>query len=1061
MASSTTSQNAVNYINNAEMKQWWLENIAPNFLEMEETNLYVTGVFGYVNEVIGTIMEDSCETVNAIRQEFYPSSAKYMKSLYKMATMQRLDLPMVTPATAQFILLIKTSDIIDNGTQLGDNEKDKMFFISNKTKGVVDMLVYMLDYPITISAFFNSATRSYTYSAQYNVDSKFYGNDLGDDSHIYTYSKVAYLNNTEYLLVQANCHQVDMQVVSEVIARGTSVQTIVMDIPYDGDLASFEVFYIENDSSKPVRLTKFLDGTFPSEPYFVNYTLVENKIRLSFPYNTLWMPGFNSELEVHVYTSDGEKGNFDSYNGTILFLMDAEDSTANLSVLASLNGESYGGMAATTKEAYRKKVIDAYSTNKTITTDSDIQTLFDEVKDDYNSVTFIKKRDDAFIRLFGAYMLLRDKNRFIVPTNTLDLFIPSDDSIFDGQLPETELTIRPGQVYEYRTSGEKVIPDQMVVSKVNDVPRQITDDLDDSLLLFSNPFLISFKRDPNIVGVYINSCEYTIPIAYSDVNEKVKFQWIVNYFKISRNSMAGEDFYKFSITCNAVIDQDDITFVIPSTETDSDYLIEALYDGEVTSTFYSEKVYSKNAMALPFHYTDYAQRTDTDEVFFRDDTLCNANEIYDVPTIIMEVRYDLGEKASPRYKYEYLQVSNGVLFKKQESNNRGYDYAITGYKSTYIVGDTFRKKNILGTKRPKDTANVRATLHLGNLNEGTDFYYIPMTVDDYEDPYITLSGYIRVDDFIGLSSAQSDYGEDEEITHVISGLYKYDSITDKIVITQDEDDPIDALVQDITSSFAIMVDFKDNNTTNNNTDIKGFDPVALGFDSFTWTNTYKHLNDETFDLITPVKYIRSSIDAVSGGYLIKELPVVKANWLKETANMIFFINKFRYNVSFLRDIYNSLDENFSFDIKFHNTYGISTCYKVIRQNNESGMLDRTDIKLNLGIQLVNNEISKETFKESLVAYLRDYIDSINSSEIYAPIYFMNLVSDIKNNFPEIKFIEYYGINDISENTVQRIEPISKINILKNEGSEYIPEYINIRYERINGEYQPVIGITFL
>ena len=98
------------------------------------------------------------------------------------------------------------------------------------------------------------------------------------------------------------------------------------------------MFYIENDSSKPVRLTKFLDGTFPSEPYFVNYTLVENKIRLSFPYNTLWMPGFNSELEVHVYTSDGEKGNFDSYNGTILFLMDAEDSTANLSVLASLNG---------------------------------------------------------------------------------------------------------------------------------------------------------------------------------------------------------------------------------------------------------------------------------------------------------------------------------------------------------------------------------------------------------------------------------------------------------------------------------------------------------------------------------------------------------------------------------------------------------------------------------------------------------------------------------------------------------------------------------------------------
>ena len=71
-----------NYINNSEMKKWWIEKIAPNFLEMEDTNLYVTGVFGYVNEVMGTIMEDSMETVNAVRQEFYPSSAKYMKSLY-------------------------------------------------------------------------------------------------------------------------------------------------------------------------------------------------------------------------------------------------------------------------------------------------------------------------------------------------------------------------------------------------------------------------------------------------------------------------------------------------------------------------------------------------------------------------------------------------------------------------------------------------------------------------------------------------------------------------------------------------------------------------------------------------------------------------------------------------------------------------------------------------------------------------------------------------------------------------------------------------------------------
>ena len=220
-----------------------------------------------------------------------------------------------------------------------------------------------------------------------------------------------------------------------------SSDLIVMDIPYDGNLASFEVFYIENDSSSPRKLTKFLDGTFPSQEYFINYTLVDNKIRLSIPYNTFWMPAFNSSLEVHIYTSDGENGNYESYSNNVVFETDEEDTTGNFSFIAVPNGESTGGMNVKSKEQYRQTVIDAYSTNKTITTDSDMQTIFDSVKDDYNQVKFIKKRDDTFIRLFGAYMLLRDTNRFIVPTNTLDLYIPSNSPVISGKALDDELVI--------------------------------------------------------------------------------------------------------------------------------------------------------------------------------------------------------------------------------------------------------------------------------------------------------------------------------------------------------------------------------------------------------------------------------------------------------------------------------------------------------------------------------------------------------------------------------------------------------------------------------------------
>ena len=575
-----------NYINNSEMKKWWIDKIAPNFLEMEDTNLYVTGIFGYVNEVMGTIMEDSMETVNSVRQEFYPSSAKFMKSLYKMATMQQLDLPMTTPAVARFAMLIPVSTILENGLPIGDSETDKELIISNTLHTDVDQYRFTIDYPIVIDAYYSTSTGTYTYTVQYDTDEQKYGNDLGNPGNKYITMKQNIIDNVEYLMIGIYCHQVKLDIVTEIVARGTSIQTIVMDIPYDGNLASFEVFYIENDSSSPRKLTKFLDGTFPSQEYFINYTLVDNKIRLSIPYNTFWMPAFNSSLEVHIYTSDGENGNYESYSNNVVFETDEEDTTGNFSFIAVPNGESTGGMNVKSKEQYRQTVIDAYSTNKTITTDSDMQTIFDSVKDDYNQVKFIKKRDDTFIRLFGAYMLLRDTNRFIVPTNTLDLYIPSNSPVISGKALDDELVIEPGTIFTYNTdstSGD-VIVDQMQI--VHD--KSIIDELSEDEIYYSNPFLISFKRNPNIVGVYLNSCNYVIPIAYTAINNKVKFQWIVNKLKITRNVLAGENFYKFSIDCLPVIDQDDIIFYIDPSEEEENYIINALHDGEVISNIYVE-----------------------------------------------------------------------------------------------------------------------------------------------------------------------------------------------------------------------------------------------------------------------------------------------------------------------------------------------------------------------------------------------------------------------------------------------------------------------------------------
>ena len=48
------SNSSANYTNIGDIKDYWLKNIAPNYFSFEDINTYSTGIFGYINEVMGT-----------------------------------------------------------------------------------------------------------------------------------------------------------------------------------------------------------------------------------------------------------------------------------------------------------------------------------------------------------------------------------------------------------------------------------------------------------------------------------------------------------------------------------------------------------------------------------------------------------------------------------------------------------------------------------------------------------------------------------------------------------------------------------------------------------------------------------------------------------------------------------------------------------------------------------------------------------------------------------------------------------------------------------------------
>ena len=71
-----------------------MNTIAPNYFDFNNVNNYNVGIFGYINEIMANSVEDSFNATAISRREFYPTVAQFTSSLYAMATLQSIEIPL-------------------------------------------------------------------------------------------------------------------------------------------------------------------------------------------------------------------------------------------------------------------------------------------------------------------------------------------------------------------------------------------------------------------------------------------------------------------------------------------------------------------------------------------------------------------------------------------------------------------------------------------------------------------------------------------------------------------------------------------------------------------------------------------------------------------------------------------------------------------------------------------------------------------------------------------------------------------------------------------------------
>lgn len=523
-------------ISNASNQQDWLESIAPKkFDNLDDYNLLRTGLFGYINEVFGNATENITFMTMSFYEEIFPNKAKLANSIYNNAALAQYEDFHATPARMSFVMAIKKKDLIDTATSNPSFDGTYQFRIRKENRIVVDgTFNYLLDYDILIDLIYDKKNSNYIIKFKYDMDTVNKNSPITD---AFIKSTSQNIEGNEFIIFQFSAAQLTMVTSEFPVYEDDLVQNINFQVPYEGQLSHFRVRYEHAEVNKSkfggsnqVELTGyFTDFVESDDDYFYFYSFREGYVDISFSaYSKYFRPKYNSKLYVDIYTTLGEEGNF-SYDGSdvqIYFGDTDEDMNLKNTVhVLSANSDSVGGSDSKDLEEIRRNSCIAFSSRKNLITSQDLNELFYSLQKK-NKIIFIKKRDDALMRLFNGFGIFFDSSESIIPTSTNDLFV-TGNTIF----PNTQFIHSD----EY-----------LVQSKNMTVGESIEFEKDNPI--YRCPFVIKITNSPLLLCTYYSTfINETFYMNYKYINPIMINQFNVNKLEVVRNAITSPNHYNLKL----------------------------------------------------------------------------------------------------------------------------------------------------------------------------------------------------------------------------------------------------------------------------------------------------------------------------------------------------------------------------------------------------------------------------------------------------------------------------------------------------------------------------------
>lgn len=535
------SDDVKKYTSLYDIKDFALNTLGPKYFPEDVIEGYNVGLLGYSLDFMTTVTEDAFNTVPIAVNEMFPHLAQMPNSIYNYASLFQEDDLMATPAVMECVLLLPMDSLLQY-SETGTDGTYKQFILDQRTYVYVEEQKFMLDYDILITM--RPYRKDYIITCSYKRD---YNNSVSNIVNPYIkYQKYNY-KGTKYIALLVKMRRCEKYEFSTRVIDNDRINVTTINIPFTDQLAGFEVFYRDTTDVNYTQLQKRIVNSKAIKQPFCYYKL-KNDTTLELTFTTrenYFKPAFNSEILVEYYTTTGSQGNFDLYTGydvEVYRTTDKYENNARVPVIAIVESASTTGSDRPELMDLRDKVADCFATVDSYTTESDLQRHFNsyDILND-TRVTFIKKRDDIFDRLYTAFAISKDSFGSYYKTNTLQLKIYRNQ--FDHQFEQSDrLLLKPSNLFVY--DG---LSTQRMIKVTDEDKNKLKDEHD---FIYQNPFLMSVTIN-GAIGYYLNNIDDKIPLDYEYVNNSSMVQFICNNLYVYRSSINNENTYKFKVYLTA------------------------------------------------------------------------------------------------------------------------------------------------------------------------------------------------------------------------------------------------------------------------------------------------------------------------------------------------------------------------------------------------------------------------------------------------------------------------------------------------------------------------------